>query len=74
LADTVIPFTPTQESSGASGANSAEDAMADFDVQPSSPGESQFLTRVEVARLFGVSASTVTRWAGGVTPLRGRDF
>ena len=27
------------------------------------PGESAFLSRKEVARLFGVSLSTVTRWA-----------
>lgn len=32
--------------------------MADLDTQ-----SSEFLTRVEVARLFGVSVSTVTRWA-----------
>ena len=37
--------------------------MADFDADMSSAGESQFLTRVEVARLFGVSVSTITRWA-----------
>ena len=29
----------------------------------SSEGASRFLTRREVAALFGVSASTVTRWA-----------
>ena len=28
-----------------------------------SPGGRAFLTRSEVSRLFGVSASTVTRWA-----------
>jgi excisionase family DNA binding protein len=27
------------------------------------PGESAFLSRGDVARLFGVSPSTVTRWA-----------
>ena len=27
------------------------------------PGEARFLTRREVSRLFGVSPSTVTRWA-----------
>lgn len=37
--------------------------MGEFEIEPLSPGESQFLTRVEVARLFGVSVSTVTRWA-----------
>ena len=31
-------------------------------IRPLSP-ESRFLSRVEVARLFGVSPSTVTRWA-----------
>lgn len=32
--------------------------MADFESEPS-----EFLTRVEVAKLFGVSVSTITRWA-----------
>ena len=30
---------------------------------PDAPGESVFLSRGEVSRLFGVSPSTVTRWA-----------
>ncbi len=30
---------------------------------PENPGEARFLSRREVSRLFGVSASTVTRWA-----------
>lgn len=29
----------------------------------SDPPETEFLSRVEVSRLFGVSVSTVTRWA-----------
>jgi excisionase family DNA binding protein len=37
--------------------------MTDRDIEPPA-GESQFLSRAEVARLFGVSPSTVTRWAG----------
>lgn len=36
--------------------------MGEFEIDPSSP-QSRFLTRLEVARLFGVSVSTVTRWA-----------
>lgn len=36
--------------------------MAEFETEPSQ-SESQFLTRLQVARLFGVSVSTVTRWA-----------
>jgi excisionase family DNA binding protein len=32
-------------------------------VPASAPAEPEFLSRGEVARLFGVSASTVTRWA-----------
>ena len=30
---------------------------------PRTPAEPEFLSRGEVARLFGVSLSTVTRWA-----------
>jgi excisionase family DNA binding protein len=30
---------------------------------PENPGATRFLSRREVSRLFGVSASTVTRWA-----------
>jgi len=30
---------------------------------PENPGGARFLSRREVSRLFGVSASTVTRWA-----------
>jgi excisionase family DNA binding protein len=33
------------------------------DDHPAIPAESAFLSRKEVARLFGVSLSTVTRWA-----------
>jgi excisionase family DNA binding protein len=32
-------------------------------VQPSETQQPEFLSRGEVARLFGVSVSTVTRWA-----------
>lgn len=34
-----------------------------FRSEPDAPGESAFLSRGEVSRLFGVSPSTVTRWA-----------
>jgi excisionase family DNA binding protein len=33
------------------------------DTGGSTPVERAYLTRAEVSRLFGVSASTVTRWA-----------
>jgi excisionase family DNA binding protein len=33
------------------------------DAPAANSGEPQFLSRGEVARLFGVSVSTVTRWA-----------
>ena len=33
------------------------------EVSPTFPAEPDFLSRREVARLFGVSTSTVTRWA-----------
>jgi excisionase family DNA binding protein len=38
--------------------------MRDADhSRPEAQSERQFLSRREVSRLFGVSASTVTRWA-----------
>jgi excisionase family DNA binding protein len=35
----------------------------DHSKDPENPGGARFLSRQEVSRLFGVSASTVTRWA-----------
>jgi excisionase family DNA binding protein len=59
-------MTPVIFGSSGSAEASAEGTMkepTDFRNQPDAPSESAFLSRGEVARLFGVSPSTVTRWA-----------
>jgi excisionase family DNA binding protein len=38
-------------------------ALPQANAAPPLQAETEFLTRRQVARLFGVSASTVTRWA-----------
>jgi excisionase family DNA binding protein len=59
-------MTPVMSSPGAAAEACTDDRMKrrdDFRSGADTPTESAFLSRREVSRLFGVSPSTVTRWA-----------
>jgi excisionase family DNA binding protein len=51
------------ESSTSSQGRTATTALPEANAASPLPVDAEFLTRRQVARLFGVSASTVTRWA-----------